>query len=134
MPMARSTSGAFVKRISSYWTTWTRLPHGSWKLSPRPGSGSTPASWSAARNAARSSTTSPKWARPRPCRRDGQELVAGVEERHVGAVAPTVLEGHQAAVEREGGVDVVDLEGDVVEAEEAGARVGHGTSVTGSGR
>jgi len=38
-----------------------------------------------------------------------QELVAGVEESHPRAVAPTGVERHQAPVEREGRIDVVDL-------------------------
>jgi hypothetical protein len=65
------------------------------------------------------------------CRSDRQELVAGVEERRLRTVAPAVLERHQAAVERERGVDVGDLQGDMVEAQEPGAGAG---SLSGSHR
>ena len=60
-PMPLRIQSRFVNCISSYCTIWTKLPHGSWKSSPRPGSDSTPAASSARRAASLSSTTNPKW-------------------------------------------------------------------------
>ena len=48
----------------------------------------------------------------------GQELVAHVDEGHA-VNAPAQLEVEQAPVERERGVEVADLERDVVDAEQA---------------
>src|SRR5215208_1826082 len=47
--------------MSPYSTTWTRLPQGSRKSRPRPGTISAPADSSTSRVACLSSTTSPKW-------------------------------------------------------------------------
>jgi hypothetical protein len=48
---------------------------------------------------------------------DGEELVAEIEERHAWDAAAE-LEGEQAPVEVERGVEVADLECDVVDADE----------------
>jgi hypothetical protein len=56
--------------------------------------------------------------------RERDELVAHVDERHP-ATTPAKPEVEDAAVERERLLDVTDLEGDVVDADEARA-VGHG--------
>ena len=50
---------------------------------------------------------------------DSQELVAEIQERHPWH-ASAELEGEQPAVEVERGVEVADLERDVVDADEAG--------------
>ena len=54
-----------------------------------------------------------------PALADGEELVAHVDERHAGHAAAE-LEAEQAPVEVECGVEVADLERDVVDADEAG--------------
>src|SRR5919199_2986190 len=59
--------------------------------------------------------------RLRPAFGEGDELVAGVDERHSGA-APTQLYLEEAPVELQGLLDVADLEGDMVETDKPGAR------------
>ena len=127
--MARSTSGALVNWMLWYSTTWMWLPQGSTKSRPRPGRIWAPASLSARRSGARSSTTRPR------CRswsfglgaagRERDELVAHVEERH--GLAPTAQgEIEQAAVEGERFVEVADLERDVVDPDQTRlASLGH---------
>src|SRR5580700_8861737 len=77
-----------------------------------------PASRSAARTASLPSTTSPKWRSSAGGERD--ELVPHVDERHSRACAAAKLELEEAPVPGERVVDVVDLERDVVDADEAG--------------
>ena len=119
--MPASTGGALVNWISEYWTTSTRLPHGSRKWSPRPGSTSTPASWSACRTRAAVIHHEPEVAVP--VRRAGlalrerQELVAHVEEGHARHAAAQ-LELEDAAVEVDRLVHVADRQRDVVDADQ----------------
>jgi hypothetical protein len=53
-------------------------------------------------------------------RREGDELIAGVEEGHLPADPPAQLEGEDPPVELERPVDVPDLERDVADADEPG--------------
>ncbi len=118
------TAAVLVNWISSYWTTWTRLPQGSRKSRPRPGRISTSLQLQCiadCRGVVDDETEMPRVVAGLAARRrEGDELIAGVEKGHLLADAPTQLEIEQLAVEGKRLVDVADLEGDVVDADEPG--------------
>lgn len=72
--------------------------------------------------------------RLRPGRRERDELVARVEEGHVVAHPPSQLELDEAAVEGQRGVQVVDLQRDVVDADQAGHGACSRLPLSGSGQ
>jgi hypothetical protein len=122
IPSLRFTPGARSNWMSEYATTWKRLPHGSRKSSPRDGSTSSPSRRTAARDGLDVVDDQPEVALAvrllRAALGEREKLVAGVDERHPSRPAAQ-LEAEQTAVEIERGVHVADLEGDVVEADEA---------------
>ena len=102
-----STRSVFVNMIRSYCTTWTRFPNGSWK-SRGPGQQA---------EVVDHQPEVPVLAGAGREERD--ELVAEVEKgAAVGALDAAELE--QTGVEGDRGLDVVDLERDVVDADGTG--------------
>ena len=132
-PIPRSTSALFVNWIWSYCTISMRLPSGSRKSRLRPGKGVTPAAASASRTACLSSTTSPKWrASSFPCVRP---CISAMNWSPMSTNAPPVHAPAQPHLEelpeeRERAVDVLDLERDVVDADQACGHCGSPSSTT----
>ncbi len=127
--MPRSTPGDLENCTSSYCTTSIWLPHGSRNRVPRPGSSATPGR---ARGGLERVAGVDDEAHVTVLvggqaarRREGDELIAGIEEGHPPPDPPAQLEAEQAAVELQRRIDVADLERHVVDPDQASACVCH---------
>ena len=109
--------------MSAYSTISNWLPHGSVKRSPRPAERLEPGLGHRGADGLAVVDDEPEMAplvgTLAAALGDGEELVAEIEEGHAGHAAAE-LEGEQPAVEVERGVEVADLERDVIDADEPG--------------
>ena len=122
--MPASTAGVFENWISEYWTTWTRLPQGSLEVQPVAGLDVDARLAEGLPNRGAVVHHQPEVAVPVRraglAVRQGEELVAHVEERHARHPAAQ-LELEDAAVELDRFVDVADGQHDVVDADQSAA-------------